>query len=107
MGFQNLYAFNLAALAKQGWRIVQYPESLMARLFKAKYFPDTSFWDALVPSSSSYCSSSILKARMLLENGSRWLIGDGALMRVWRDRWVPRPLTFRPIMMPPPSREDM
>ncbi|KAM1050528.1 hypothetical protein ACFX13_032990 [Malus domestica] len=43
MGFQNLYTFNLAVLAKQGWRIVQHPESLMARLFKAKDFPNTSF----------------------------------------------------------------
>ncbi|KAM1271171.1 hypothetical protein ACFX2J_032018 [Malus domestica] len=102
MGFRNLYAFNLAVLAKQGWRIVQHPESLMARLFKAKDFPNTS-----LPSPSSYCWSSILKARVVLKKGLRWLIGDEASVRVWRDRWLPRPSTFHPLTMLPPSQEDI
>ncbi|KAM1022265.1 hypothetical protein TB2_043182 [Malus domestica] len=107
MGFRNLYALDLAVLAKQGWRILQDPESLTTWLFKAKYHPHMSFWDALVPSSSSYCWSSILKARIILEKGSRWLIGDGASIRVWKDRWVPRPSSFRPISWSLPSRENM
>lgn len=107
MEFRNLCAFNLAVLAKWGWRILQYPESLTARLFKAKYFPHTLFWESLVPSSSSYCWSSILKARIVLEKGLRWLIGDVVSVRVWKDWWVARPSTFRPITQPPPSREDM
>ncbi|KAM1981594.1 hypothetical protein ACFX15_038069 [Malus domestica] len=107
MGFRNLYAFNLAVLAKQEWRILQDPESLTARLFKAKYHPYSSFWDASVASSSSYCWSSILKARIVLEKGSRWLIGDGAFVRVWKDQLVPRPSIFRPITQLPPSRENM
>ncbi|KAM1933989.1 hypothetical protein ACFX15_018211 [Malus domestica] len=73
MRFMNLYAFNLAVLAKQKWHILQDPESLTTRLFKAKYHPHLSFWDASFPSSSSYYWSSILKARIVLEKGSRWL----------------------------------
>ncbi|KAM1767625.1 hypothetical protein TB2_045509 [Malus domestica] len=107
MGFRNLYAFNLAVLAKQGWRIAQFPDSLTARLLKAKYFPNTSFWDASVSSSSSYCWSSILKAIVVLEKGTRWLIGDRALVQVSKDRCVPRPSTFRPITLPPSSQEEL
>ena len=39
MGFRNLQAFNLAMLAKQGWRLLSNPHSLIAWIYRAKYFP--------------------------------------------------------------------
>lgn len=42
MGFRDLRAFNLALLAKQGWRIQQNPHSLVHKVFKVKYF--TGSW---------------------------------------------------------------
>ena len=38
MGFQNLQAFNLAGLAKQGWRLISNPNSLVAQIYKARYY---------------------------------------------------------------------
>ena len=35
MGFHNLQAFNLAMLAKQGWRLLSNQNSLCARVYKA------------------------------------------------------------------------
>ncbi|XP_030959407.1 uncharacterized protein LOC115981412 [Quercus lobata] len=35
MGFQDLAPFNLAMLAKQGWRLIQQQDSLMFKCFKA------------------------------------------------------------------------
>lgn len=46
MGFKNLKAFSLALLAKQGWRIVQNPSSLIQKVLKVKYFENTSFLEA-------------------------------------------------------------
>ncbi|XP_019177733.1 PREDICTED: uncharacterized protein LOC109172938 [Ipomoea nil] len=36
MGFKRLHEFNLALLGKQGWRMLTCPESLVARIFKAR-----------------------------------------------------------------------
>lgn len=38
MGFKNLHGHNLAMLAKQGWRLITNPNSLIARMYKAIYF---------------------------------------------------------------------
>jgi hypothetical protein len=39
MGFRNLDVFNRALLAKQGWRLIQFHNSLVARILKEKYYP--------------------------------------------------------------------
>lgn len=44
MGFRNLYAFNLAMLGKQGWKLVANPDALVSKNFKAKYYPRGIFY---------------------------------------------------------------
>ena len=46
MGFRDLYSFNLAMLAKQCWRLITDPDSLCARVLKAKYYPNGSLLQA-------------------------------------------------------------
>lgn len=49
LGFKDLYAFNLALLlVKQGWRLLQNPNSLVSQILKAKYYPTTDFAYATV-----------------------------------------------------------
>ena len=39
VGFHMIHEFNLALLAKQLWRLVQYSDSLVARVLRGKYYP--------------------------------------------------------------------
>lgn len=62
LGFRDLKTFNLALLAKQGWRLQNHSNSLLYQVFKAKYFPHSNFMDAVMGSYSSYVWRSILAA---------------------------------------------
>jgi hypothetical protein len=42
-GFKDLECFNLALLAKQGWRLIHNSDSLVSPIFKEKYYPNVSF----------------------------------------------------------------
>jgi hypothetical protein len=94
LGFRDLKTFNLALLAKQGWRILQQPQSLVARVFKAKYFATSNFMDATLGNRPSYAWRSIFMAREVLHLGLRWHIGDGKSVDIWRDPWLPTKGSF-------------
>lgn len=97
MGFRDLKAFNLALLAKQGWRTQQNPSSLVHKVLKAKYFPNYMFKEAKLGRRPSYVWRSILAASKVVERGSRWCIGNGESVQIWKDRWIPNPDSFRVI----------
>uniref|UniRef100_A0A2N9G552 Reverse transcriptase domain-containing protein n=1 Tax=Fagus sylvatica TaxID=28930 RepID=A0A2N9G552_FAGSY len=95
MGFQDLKVFNLAMLAKQGWRLIQNPHSLISRVFKAKYFPHGEFLEANIGYRPSYVWRSIALARETLKLGLCWHIGDGQSVRIQSDPWVPLSGSFQ------------
>jgi hypothetical protein len=88
MGFRDLHAFNLAMIAKQGWNIMTKPHTLVARIYKARYFPNSSFFDSKIGHNPSYAWRGIWKARHILMNGCRWRIGNGNSIKIMREPWL-------------------
>lgn len=88
LGFRDMLAFNKALLAKQVWRLITNPSSLLARVFKAKYFRNSDFIDAKSYQTSSYAWRSIIQTQPLIRRGLKWVIGNGEQVRVWKDRWI-------------------
>ena len=89
MGFKDLANFNDALLAKQAWRLLHNKDSLFYRVFKMKFFPNCSFWEAQESSTGSHAWNSILKGRDVLIKGARWRIGCGEAISKWNDAWLP------------------
>ena len=99
MGFRDLKAFNLALLAKQGWRIQQNPNSLVHRVLKAKYFTDRTFKEAQLGRRPSYVWRSLLAAKDIVDIGSRWVVGNGESVNIWEDRWIPTSDSFKVVSL--------
>ncbi|KAA3484157.1 Cyclopropane-fatty-acyl-phospholipid synthase [Gossypium australe] len=74
MGFRNMSQFNLALLAKQGWRILNNADSLVTK---------------------SYTWKSIWAAKDVLRKGLIWRVGTGTNISINNDAWVPEALHFR------------
>lgn len=85
----------MALLAKQGWWLLQNPQSILAQVLKVKYYPNCSFLSASLSENASYAWRSIWEARGLLVHGIQWMMGDGSLVRIWGDPWLPAPYSFR------------
>jgi len=88
MGFRDLQCFNLAMLAKQVWRLLSDPDSLCARVLRARYFSDGKLLDARLKSGSSYTWQSIFAGLQCFKQGYIWRVGDGSKIKIWEDNWI-------------------
>uniref|UniRef100_A0A803NJP8 Reverse transcriptase n=1 Tax=Cannabis sativa TaxID=3483 RepID=A0A803NJP8_CANSA len=89
MGFRHLHDFNLAMLAKQGWRLLCNPDSLASRVYKAKYFPHSDFLSAKLGNSPSFVWRSIWGAQHVACLGTVRTIGDGTSTNILCTPWLP------------------
>lgn len=67
MSFKSLGTFNLAMLGKQGWRIMTKPDTLIARIYKARYFPRCNFLEAGLGHKPSFVWRSICNSKFILK----------------------------------------
>ncbi|CAN1157596.1 Putative ribonuclease H protein At1g65750 [Linum perenne] len=89
LGFRNFSDFNLALLAKQGWRILTNPNALWVRLLKSLYFHNRDFLSAKRGARPSWIWSSIFKARDTVSLGALKILGDGSTIDINNDPWIP------------------
>ncbi|XP_021751095.1 uncharacterized protein LOC110716771 [Chenopodium quinoa] len=97
LGFRNMRVFNKAMLAKQAWRLLTNKDSLMARVLKGKYFPNSDFFGAKVVPNMSFTWRSILSSREVIERGAFKSVGKGKNVRIWEDLWLPNLPSFKVI----------
>lgn len=89
MIFRCIRDFNVALLGKQAWRLVTFPDKLVSRIFKARYYPSGSFLNATVGSSPSYIWRSVLEAQSLIKAGISCRVGSGKEVDILNTPWLP------------------
>ncbi|CAA7042008.1 unnamed protein product [Microthlaspi erraticum] len=89
MGFKDLHCFNKALLAKQAWRLLINPSSLLARLYRGRYHRSSTFLESVGGRNPSYGWKSIQAGKSLLKKGLQVRLGDGEDTSVWDDNWLP------------------
>jgi hypothetical protein len=98
MGFRDMRLFNKALLARQAWRLIQFLESLCARLLKAKYYPNGKLVDSVFSGDASPTWKAIEHGLELLKEGIIWRVGSGSKIQIWSDRWLNRAPSRKPML---------
>ena len=75
-------------LAKQAWRFIHNKDTVVCKVFSAKYFPNGSILDAPIHPKSSYAWKSILQAREVIHKGAIWRIKNGEAINIWDHHWL-------------------
>lgn len=89
LGFRKLHDFNIALFEKQAWRFISNQESPVSKLYKARYFPNSSFLNATLGNNPSYAWRSILESQVLLKKGAVRRVGSGEAISIENDPWLP------------------
>jgi hypothetical protein len=61
------------------------PDSLCARVLKAKYYPNGNLEDTVFSGNASSTWQAISYGLALLKKGLMWRVGNGQSIRIWRD----------------------
>lgn len=88
LGFKDVECFNQALLAKQAWRLLKCPDSLLARFLKSRYHVQHGFLEAMEGIRPSFGWRSMLFGRQMITFGIKKQIENGKSVKVWSELWV-------------------
>jgi len=74
-------------LGKQVRKLQTEAHSLVTRLFKARYFTSSNYFNAKLGHNPSYVWCSILRARFIVRRGARWCIDLGNSIPILNETW--------------------
>lgn len=84
-----------------------YNNFLSVKILKVRYFLNCYLMDVLLGSRLSFIWRSVWGVRWVIEKGSRWLVGNGEKVRVWKDRWIFREIIFKLYILKLGSDSDL
>lgn len=89
MGFRNVREFNISLLGNQGWMLINHPEKLVSKIYRARYYPRGSFLNAKIGNNPSYIWRSVLESQSIIRKGIGCKVGNGQSINILEDPWLP------------------
>ena len=96
LGFKKTKEMNDALLAKFAWMVVSGNQSICMEVLRSKYKVSDDWLRADLSKYASPTWRAIERAKLLIEKGACFLLGDGKTINVWEDPWVPWIVGFKP-----------
>ncbi|KAF7824519.1 ribonuclease H [Senna tora] len=87
LGFKNINCFNKALLAKNVWRLIERPNTLLSRWFLGKYQDPSKELDFKKTSQDSLYWKNIVKSKNLVIDNLKWTVGNGEYIRTSSKFW--------------------
>ena len=76
------------------------PNSLVAQIYRARYYPHEDVLRAKLDSNPSYAWRRIMTGLEVIRRGTRWRVENGDLIHIWEDKWLPTPMIYKVISPP-------
>ncbi|EEF39944.1 nucleic acid binding protein, putative [Ricinus communis] len=73
---------------RRAWRLVENPDLLVGKLYKARYYPNGDFLSSLLGTNPSYIWASLQQVRDLICKGVQWKIGKGTEVSIGLHEWL-------------------
>ena len=84
----SLISIMLQCLETQGWKLQTDSNSLASRLFKSKYYSNSSYLDSKLGHNPSFVWHSIHSVKVVFRQGACWKIGSGFNIPIIGEPWV-------------------
>lgn len=68
----------------------------MSKVLRSKYYPKTDIFQVQTKPRDSWLWKSWNEAKMLINEGSSWKVGNESSINVWGDNWLPGDLSKKP-----------
>lgn len=106
LSFREISTLNQALLAKQWWRLIRNPNSMVDTVYKARYCRGSSFLNSKLGSRPSAIWRSLLWGCDMPKWSSRWKVGNGNIISIYNENWLPRPpfKVYSPKVLPETAR---
>ena len=87
--------------------MLQEDDSLLYKCYKARYFPRSTFLEAVESPNFSFIWRSIMAALPIFKSSCCWRVGNGSSIRVKWDRWIPNHPTHKILYSTNEETEDL